>query len=135
MIDHTARPDSESKTQRDTRLRKVAAATIIGSMLEWYDFYLYAMMAAIVFSKVFFAPADSKTATLLALSTFAIGFIARPFGGILFGYCGDRFGRKRMLVATFCLRTLRSTCRTVVTSRNFPDIHRYLPKTARHIAY
>lgn len=103
MIDHTARPDSESKTQRDTRLRKVAAATIIGSMLEWYDFYLYAMMAAIVFSKVFFAPADSKTATLLALSTFAIGFIARPFGGILFGYCGDRFGRKRMLVATFCL--------------------------------
>lgn len=109
MIENTARPVSESKAQRATRLRKVAAATIVGSMLEWYDFYLYAMMAAVVFSKVFFDPTDSKTSNLLALSTFAIGFIARPFGGVLFGYCGDRFGRKRMLVATFYLMGVCTT--------------------------
>lgn len=116
VIDNTARPVIESKTQCATRLRKVAAATIVGSMLEWYDFYLYAMMAAIVFSKVFFDPTDSKTATLLALSTFAIGFIARPFGGILFGYYGDRFGRKRMLVATFFLMGVCTTAIGLIPS-------------------
>ncbi|MGP4922534.1 MFS transporter, partial [Pseudomonas lundensis] len=109
MIDNLVRYGGESEFQRKKRLRKVAAATIVGSMLEWYDFYLYAMMAAIVFSKVFFDPSDSKVATLLALSTFAIGFIARPFGGMLFGYCGDRFGRKRMLVVTFCLMGICTT--------------------------
>lgn len=109
MTDNLVRHGGESEFQRKKRLRKVAAATIVGSMLEWYDFYLYAMMAAIVFSKVFFDPSDSKVATLLALSTFAIGFIARPFGGMLFGYCGDRFGRKRMLVVTFCLMGICTT--------------------------
>lgn len=99
----------ESTSQRDTRLRKVAAATIVGSMLEWYDFYLYATMAAIVFAKVFFDPSDAQNATLLAFSTFAIGFIARPFGGVLFGHLGDKFGRKRMLVVTFCLMGVCTT--------------------------
>ncbi|KWT07007.1 hypothetical protein AMC94_05395 [Pseudomonas amygdali pv. aesculi] len=96
-------PD-ETTAERKKRLRKIAAATIIGSMLEWYDFYLYALMAATVFSKVFFNPSDAQNATLLSFSTFAIGFIARPFGGILFGHLGDKFGRKRMLMVTFCLR-------------------------------
>jgi MFS family permease len=81
----------------------VAAATIFGSMLEWYDFYLYATMAAIVFSKIFFDASNPAVASLLAFSTFAIGFIARPFGGVLFGYLGDRFGRKHVLVITFCM--------------------------------
>ena len=94
---------TETPEQSKKRLRKVAAATIFGSMLEWYDFYLYATMAAIVFSKVFFDPSNPAVASLLAFSTFAIGFIARPFGGILFGYLGDRFGRKQVLVITFCL--------------------------------
>ncbi|TDF85635.1 MFS transporter [Pseudomonas sp. H9] len=94
---------TETPEQNKKRLRKVAAATIFGSMLEWYDFYLYATMAAIVFSKVFFDPSNPAVASLLAFSTFAIGFIARPFGGILFGYLGDRFGRKQVLVITFCL--------------------------------
>jgi MFS family permease len=96
-------PGTETPEQTRKRLRKVAAATIFGSMLEWYDFYLYATMAAIVFSKIFFDNSDPKTATLMAFSTFAIGFIARPFGGILFGYLGDKFGRKQVLVLTFCL--------------------------------
>lgn len=78
-------------------------------MLEWYDFYLYATMAAIVFSKIFFDNSDPKTATLMAFSTFAIGFIARPFGGILFGYLGDKFGRKQVLVVTFCMMGVCTT--------------------------
>lgn len=94
---------SETPEQTRKRLRKVAAATIFGSMLEWYDFYLYATMAAIVFSKIFFDASNPAVASLLAFSTFAIGFIARPFGGVLFGYLGDRFGRKHVLVITFCM--------------------------------
>ncbi|MDH0303754.1 MHS family MFS transporter [Pseudomonas sp. GD04091] len=97
---------SETPEQQRKRLRKVAAATIFGSMLEWYDFYLYATMAAIVFSKIFFDPSNPAVASLLAFSTFAIGFIARPFGGVLFGYLGDRFGRKHVLVITFCMMGL-----------------------------
>ncbi|MFL1389873.1 MFS transporter [Pseudomonas tritici] len=102
-------PTTETPEQTRKRLRKVAAATIFGSMLEWYDFYLYATMAAIVFSKIFFDNSDPKTATLMAFSTFAIGFIARPFGGILFGYLGDKFGRKQVLVLTFCLMGVCTT--------------------------
>ncbi|MRJ23885.1 MHS family MFS transporter [Pseudomonas haemolytica] len=102
-------PGTETPEQARKRLRKVAAATIFGSMLEWYDFYLYATMAAIVFSKIFFDNSDPKTATLMAFSTFAIGFIARPFGGILFGYLGDKFGRKQVLVLTFCLMGVCTT--------------------------
>lgn len=104
MSVHEAAPAaSETPEQQRKRLRKVAAATIFGSMLEWYDFYLYATMAAIVFSKIFFDPSNPAVASLLAFSTFAIGFIARPFGGVLFGYLGDRFGRKHVLVITFCM--------------------------------
>lgn len=88
-------PGTETPAQTRKRLRKVAAATIFGSMLEWYDFYLYATMAAIVFSKIFFDNSDPKAAALMAFSTFAIGFIARPFGGILFGYLGDKFGASK----------------------------------------
>jgi len=102
-------PGTETPAQTRKRLRKVAAATIFGSMLEWYDFYLYATMAAIVFSKIFFDNSDPKAAALMAFSTFAIGFIARPFGGILFGYLGDRFGRKQVLVLTFCLMGVCTT--------------------------
>ncbi|QBF27746.1 MFS transporter [Pseudomonas tructae] len=102
-VHETAAAASETPEQKSKRLRKVAAATIFGSMLEWYDFYLYATMAAIVFSKIFFDPSNPAVASLLAFSTFAIGFIARPFGGVLFGYLGDRFGRKQVLVITFCM--------------------------------
>jgi MFS family permease len=93
----------ETPQEEKKRLRKVATATIVGSMLEWYDFYLYATMASIVFSKVFFDTSNPQVATLQAFATFAIGFIARPLGGIFFGYFGDRYGRKKMLFVTFCL--------------------------------
>lgn len=101
----------ETPEQEKKRLRKVATATIVGSMLEWYDFYLYATMAALVFGQVFFDTSDPKSASLKAFATFAIGFIARPIGGMLFGRYGDRFGRKKMLVVTF---VLMGVCTTVI---------------------
>ena len=99
----------ETPDDSKTRLRKVAAATIVGSMLEWYDFYLYATMASIVFSKIFFDTSNPTNATLQAFATFAIGFVARPVGGVFFGYFGDKYGRKKMLFVTFCLMGLCTT--------------------------
>lgn len=93
---------TESDVDKKKRLRRVAAATVVGSMLEWYDFYLYAMMASIVFSKIFFNPND-ENAMIKSIATFTIGFLARPIGGIMFGWFGDRFGRKRMMIITFYL--------------------------------
>lgn len=83
--------------------RKVGAAVIVGTSLEWFDFYLYASMAALVFGKVFFPSADSSASTLAAFSTFAVGFLARPFGGIIFGVLGDRIGRKAVLSISLLL--------------------------------
>jgi len=99
----------ETEIEKKKRLKKVATATIVGSMLEWYDFYLYATMASIVFSKVFFDNSDPGSATLKAFATFAIGFIARPIGGLFFGYFGDKYGRKKMLFVTFLLMGLCTT--------------------------
>lgn len=93
----------ENQLDKKKRIRKVATATIVGSMLEWYDFYLYATMASIVFSKVFFDTSNPSNAAIQAFATFAIGFVARPIGGLFFGYFGDKFGRKKMLFVTFLL--------------------------------
>jgi MFS family permease len=93
----------ETPEQERSRLRKVMSATIVGTTVEWFDFYLYATMASIVFGTVFFPAGDSQTATLSAFATFAVGFIARPIGGIVFGRMGDRIGRKKTLVVTFAL--------------------------------
>jgi metabolite-proton symporter len=89
--DHTSRPQST---------RKVVVASLIGTSLEWYDFFLYGSAAALVFNKLFFPEADPLTGTLLAFATSATGFIARPIGGIVFGHFGDKVGRKTVLVVT-----------------------------------
>ncbi|MCL4532101.1 MAG: MFS transporter, partial [Actinobacteria bacterium] len=75
----------------------------IGTTIEWYDFFLYGTAAALVFNKLFFPEFDPAVGTLLSLMTFAMGFIARPIGGIVFGHFGDRIGRKMMLFLTLTI--------------------------------
>jgi metabolite-proton symporter len=88
--------------QRRSALR-VVVASLIGTSLEWYDFFLYGSAAALVFGKLFFPTFAPLTATLLAFTTYAVGFVARPIGGIIFGHFGDRAGRKTVLVVTLLL--------------------------------
>ena len=78
-------------------------AAAVGSALEWYDFFIYGTASALVFGELFFPKYDVTIGTLLAFATFAVGFLARPFGGLFFGHFGDRMGRKPMLVATLLL--------------------------------
>ena len=85
---------------------KVATASLIGTAIEWYDFFLYGTAAALIFNKLFFPTFDPMVGTLLAFSTYAIGFIARPLGGLVFGHFGDRIGRKTMLYLTLLLMGL-----------------------------
>lgn len=84
-------------------IRTVVASSIIGTTVEWYDFFLYGIAAGLVFNKLFFPSADPVVGTLLAFATFAIGFVARPVGGLVFGHIGDRVGRKKTLVATMII--------------------------------
>jgi metabolite-proton symporter len=82
---------------------KVVAASMAGTTVEWYDFFLYGVAAAVVFPAVFFPSNDPTVGTLLALGTFAIGFVARPIGGLVFGHFGDKIGRKTLLVVSLVL--------------------------------
>ena len=84
-------------------LRRVVAASIIGSTLEWYDFFLYATASALVLGPVFFPTTDPAMGTLLSFATFGVGFAARPIGSVIFGNIGDRYGRRPALVATLIL--------------------------------
>jgi MFS family permease len=88
---------------RRRELRKVAFATVIGTTIEWYDFFLYASAAGLVFGALFFAPAGTGAATLLSFATVGISFLFRPLGAFLAGHFGDRIGRKAMLVVTLLL--------------------------------
>lgn len=81
----------------------VIFSSTVGTAIEWYDFFLYGTMATLVFPKVFFPQTNLLVGTLLSLFTFLVGFIARPFGGALFGHFGDRIGRKSTLIATLLL--------------------------------
>lgn len=81
----------------------VLLAAAIGSALEWYDFFIYGTASALVFGQLYFPKYDATVATLAAFATFALGFLARPLGGLFFGHFGDRIGRKPMLVATLLL--------------------------------
>jgi MFS family permease len=87
-------------------LRTLMTAGLIGSSLEWYDFFIYATASALVFGQVFFPDASPLTATLLSFSTFWAGFVARPIGGLIFGHVGDRIGRKPALVVCLVLMGL-----------------------------
>lgn len=96
-------PVAEGSDQRRRRLRIVVAASLLGTTVEWYDFFLYATAAGLVFNKVFFPNESSLVGTLLAFATFAVGFVMRPIGGVVFGHIGDRIGRKRSLALTMLI--------------------------------
>lgn len=81
-------------------LKRVVLASLIGATVEWYDFFLYGVVAGIVFNQLYFPAGDPLISTLLAYVTFAVGFVTRPLGGVIFGHFGDRLGRKGMLVLT-----------------------------------
>ncbi|MEU0396866.1 MFS transporter [Streptomyces sp. NPDC006208] len=84
-------------------LKRIVAASLIGTTIEWYDFFLYGSAAALVFNKLFFPGSDPLVGTLLAFLTYAIGFAARPLGALVFGHFGDRLGRKKLLVLSLLL--------------------------------
>jgi metabolite-proton symporter len=82
---------------------RVVIASLVGTSLEWYDFFLYGSAAALVFNRLFFPTFDPLVGTLLAFATYAVGFVARPVGGAIAGHYGDRVGRKNVLVVTLLL--------------------------------
>ncbi|WP_416563676.1 MFS transporter [Nocardia testacea] len=97
VVDGSGKADGTSPPDR-SGLRRVVAASMAGTVVEWYEFFLYGTAATLVFSKIFFPESDSELdAILKAFLTYAVGFAARPLGGIVFGHFGDRYGRKRLL--------------------------------------
>lgn len=91
------------------RIKKATVGATVGTALEWYDFSLYATASALVFPAVFFPTQDAGAATLSSFATFAVGFFARPIGGVIIGNLGDRFGRRQMLFLTLMLMGISST--------------------------
>src|SRR5690554_6234828 len=102
MTNSTVAPGSEKQK------RRAVLASYIGTTLEYYDFLLYGVAAAIVFPKIFFVSLDPLAATLSSFATFAVGYFARPLGAVVFGHYGDRIGRKNVLVVTLVLMGLAS---------------------------
>src|SRR6516165_8106608 len=96
-----ALPDHEQRARR-----RILVAGTIGTAIEWYDFFIYGLIAPLVFDQLFFPKFDQLTATLAVFATFAVGFLARPLGGLAFGHFGDRLGRKSVLLCTIVLMGL-----------------------------
>lgn len=90
-------------TGSTSSVKKVALASLVGTTIEWYDYFIYGTTAALVFNQLFFPAFSPLAGTLLAFATFAVGFFARPLGGVIFGHYGDKIGRKAMLVTTLLL--------------------------------
>ncbi|PVZ11873.1 MFS transporter [Actinomycetospora cinnamomea] len=94
---------ADADTRSRTQLRRAVLSSYLGSVIEYYDFLLYATASAVVFAKVFFSTLDPLVGTVASFGTLATGYLARPLGGVLFGHFGDRVGRKKMLVVTMSL--------------------------------
>ncbi|HEU4947137.1 MAG TPA: MFS transporter [Kribbella sp.] len=86
-----------------TPIARVVGASLVGTTVEWYDFFLYGVAASVVFGDLFFPKGEQLTGTLLSFATFAVGFFARPIGGVVFGHFGDRLGRKNLLVLSLLM--------------------------------
>ena len=97
--------EHNSSTQRES-VRRVALASMVGTSIEWYDFFIFGTASALVFGRLFFPTFSEVAGTLAAFASFAVGFVARPVGGLLFGHFGDRIGRKTTLVVTLTMMGL-----------------------------
>ena len=93
-------------TVKRTGTGRLAAASAVGTTLEWYDFTVYNTLAALIFNGLFFPSFDPLTGTILAFSTYAVGYMSRPIGGVLFGHLGDKLGRRFVLFVTVILMGL-----------------------------
>ena len=107
-------PPQQSHARR--QLRRAVLSSYLGSVIEYYDFLLYATASAVVFNQVFFSDLDPLAGTVASFGTLATGYLARPLGGALFGHFGDRLGRKRMLILTMALMGLASVLIGVLPS-------------------
>jgi hypothetical protein len=118
---------SSSSGGKGKFFRSELAATV-GTTVEWYDFQIYGLAAALVFNNQFFPSVDPVAGTLLAFATFAVGFLARPIGAAIFGHLGDRIGRKSTLITTFTDADASDPC-----CKSFPRLHRTPPRWVRWI--
>ena len=101
--------NAEEKGQ-SMSIAQVVVASFVGTIIEWYDFFLYGTAAALIFNRLFFPTFDSLVGTLAAFGTYAVGFVARPLGGIVFGHYGNKIGRKSMLSLTLLLMGTATFC-------------------------
>src|SRR5262249_28852724 len=99
-------PRMNENVRPATPIARVVLASFIGTSIEWYDFFLYGTAAALVFNRLFFPTLDPFAGTMASFATYAVGFFARPLGGIIFGHFGDKIGRRSMLVTTLVMMGL-----------------------------
>ena len=111
----TPKASGLTEAQRNSEALRVALASLVGSTIEWYDFFLYGTAAALVFRELFF-PIFDLVGTLLSFSTMAVGYIARPLGAIVMGHFGDKLGRKAMLITSLVMMGLATTLIGVLPS-------------------
>ncbi len=110
MTNVAGTPQDVDSTEKKSILRRVASASAIGTAAEYYDFFAYGTAAVLFFGQLFFPSADPLISTLAAFATYAVGFLARPLGGIVFGHMGDKVGRKKALVITILIVGLGTFC-------------------------
>src|SRR5689334_1420302 len=98
MTHALATPSGSTPPPGRTSIWQAVGASTVGTIIEWYDFFIYGTASALVFNKLFFPNYDPLAGTLAAFATYAVGFLIRPVGGIVFGYLGDKVGRKPVLI-------------------------------------
>lgn len=99
----SASEEERHSTEAQTSYARVVTASTVGTAMEWYDFFLYAFLGALVFDKLFFPSLDPTVGVIAVFSSLAVGYFARPFGGLLFGHIGDRMGRRSTMMVTLAL--------------------------------